>query len=194
MTRSAKMLALRDLIVKGNPSRQQRREIARAISFNELMIRALLDGRKSQTRRPVGRFDITSRGSGKRLKLFDPFNHEITCRLARAGGTLWVRERWAKRGDRYHYATDANLPAGLTWRPAFQMPRAASRISLDVLGVRPQRLQSISSADARAEGFTDADVRPRQWFRRLWNSIYSADGLTWEDNPWVWVIRFKPRL
>lgn len=125
-------------------------------------------------------------------------------------------------GHSYCYAADGGQPtllggrrsAGITptwWkRPAIFMPRAASRITLDVTGVRVERLQAISEADAIAEGIERdethpelwkrgplrGDIRPTPWtgfpklaFQALWEGINGTD--SWDANPWVWVVQFK---
>lgn len=86
-------------------------------------------------------------------------------------------------------------------RPSLHMPRWASRITLEVTGVRVERLQEISEADARAEGLStapggwwsgadgQAGATPRAAFALLWNSINGAD--SWNENPWVWVVEFR---
>lgn len=127
----------------------------------------------------------------------------INCRYGAVGDRLWVRERWAylkqftnrRAADRgpIVYGTDpgATELQG-AWRPSRHMPRKRSRINLDIVSVRIERLKQISEANARAEGF-DPDggfADPVQWFRDLWDSIMPADGLRWKDNPWVWVISF----
>lgn len=100
---------------------------------------------------------------------------------------------------------------GFGWRPSIHMPRWASRITLEITGVRVERLQDISEADAKAEGITVLPLQnvddPSAWwqsspgenqartpiasFRNLWDSINAKRGYSWESNPWVWVIEFK---
>lgn len=81
----------------------------------------------------------------------------------------------------------------LPWRPSLFMPRWASRITLEITGVRVERLQAISEADAIAEGYPNPHKaeRPAMWFRRLWDSINAGRGYGWSVNPWVWVIEFQ---
>jgi hypothetical protein len=84
-----------------------------------------------------------------------------------------------------------------TWwkRPAIFMPRAASRITLEVTGVRVERLQDISEADAEEEGWPRPapDGTPHMaattWFCSLWESINGPG--SWDANPWIWVVEFR---
>nr|WP_233095441.1 hypothetical protein [Pseudomonas sp. MF6767] len=145
------------------------------------MVRAILEGRKTVTRRavkaqPSSRADIGSYGRGQ------PFirNADVTkpnpeCPYGRPGDRLWVRETFIDlRGtgvehrpdpngplQRYAYAADcrpgshsdeARKDFGLKYKPSIHMPRAACRILLEVTDVRVERLQDISRADIRAEG------------------------------------------
>ncbi len=86
------------------------------------------------------------------------------------------------------------------------MPRVASRLTLDVTGVRVERLQTITSEDCVAEGAVRKPhfmiyggekclclhSRYRKEFSELWDSINGKrPGCSWEDNPWVWVVEFK---
>lgn len=84
------------------------------------------------------------------------------------------------------------------WRSAMQMPRWAARHSLEITGVRVERLQDISEGDAIAEGWprqidpgidTGGNGGPFDWFRLVWESINGAG--SWAANPWVWVIEFR---
>jgi hypothetical protein len=113
-------------------------------------------------------------------------------------------------GKAYRYEADEKLPrrkrelheVGWWKRPAIFMPRAASRITLEITSVRVERLQDISEADAMAEGappshpsidrisreFGYADF-PRSWYAQLWGQINGPD--SWAANPWVWAIEFR---
>lgn len=87
------------------------------------------------------------------------------------------------------------------YKSARFLPSWASRITLEIVRVRVERLQKISDADARAEGwggFMDSCVGdgfagngPRTWFRKLWDLINAERGYGWDSNPYVWVIEFK---
>ena len=79
------------------------------------------------------------------------------------------------------------------WRPSIFMPRRASRITLEIVSVRVERLQSISAADAFAEGISGGDWLgdPVGEFAKLWNSINEKRGFGWETNCWIWVLEFK---
>ena len=169
----------------------------RPILFNTDMVRAILDGRKTQTRRIVkpqplegGKVDST---------WIRPFAK---------GQRLWVRESWAwypldhdptcviYRAD-YPHGTPCP-PEYERWRPCIHMPRWASRILLEVTAVRVERLQDISEADAQAEGATGQcpvgnlriyNEAPLAYhFAQIWEQAHPN---TWDQNPWVWVIDFQ---
>ena len=147
----------------------------RPILFSAPMVRAILDGRKTMTRRI-----LTER-------------HGEYCPYGHPGDFLWVRETfYNSRMDNSmptHYRADnQDEDFQLIWNPSIFMPRWASRILLEITAVRVERLQKISEDDARAEGVSPETVGP---FSELWDSINRKPGRTWADNPFVWVIEFK---
>jgi hypothetical protein len=205
----------------------------RPILFNAEMVRAILEGRKSQTRRavkPQPKMRYRSLGAcrlAERLtdglidgqRTFDslpesiPTHPEhgglIRCPYGVAGDRLWVRETWcyASAKDVKKALYRADWPPhdyGPKWRPSIHMPRWASRITLEVVSVRVERVQDISEEDARAEGCDYDDGKPPEGFdeedrpiallefRNLWDSINAKRGLGWNVNPWVWAVEFKP--
>ena len=201
------------------------------------MVRALLDGRKTQTRRIVK--PRKDRSFGCELA-----PHEIAgevnsgnfenCPYGQPGDRLWVREAWNVGADKHNFyieyrADNHIIPRRLdraklspmddavlekwqdklaVWNPSIFMPRWASRITLEVVSVRVERLQEISYEDACAEGCELANIRfepdsngetweqtarrlrwPQRSFCQLWNSIKGAG--SWDANPWVWCVEFK---
>lgn len=155
------------------------------------MIRALLEGRKTQTRRIC---------KGQRA-LSNAHDFQLDrCPYGTPGGLLWVRESHYIIGEHrwVHYRADGsnNLrdPSQWTgpWKPSIHMPRWASRLTLRITDVRVQRLKDISVADAKAEGAQHGDfMHPDATvsFQALWKSINGAD--SWFDNPWVWALTFE---
>lgn len=108
--------------------------------------------------------------------------------------------------DEITYAQERRSPpdidhskSGLKWRSSIHIPRWASRITLEVLDVRVERVQDISEEDARAEGAEKMclDDLGQTWktyrrgFRLLWDAINKKRGFGWDVNPWVFVIEFK---
>ena len=194
----------------------------RPILFKGEMVRAILEGRKTQTRRVIK--PVQPRADGRWPAGRDPLPD---CPHGVPGDRLWVRETWEPypggkvvfRADMMFGVKTAPL---IRWRPSIFMPRAACRLMLEVTDVRVQRVQDISEADAKAEGLkgitkdghtvkygipdrdgfpgTDDDgwewqnwnTDPRLAFRRLWDSINKPRGFGWDENPWVWCISFKP--
>lgn len=171
----------------------------RPILFSGPMVRALLAGQKTQTRRIVK--EVHCKDSGVTLAPCE-IAGEVNggdyrlCPYGAFGGRLWVRETHYVQSAGYAdgsgklilYKADGDAPT--TWTPSIHMPRWASRITLEVTGVRVERLQEISAADAVAEGCQSCT--PYDQFRALWSFIHTADGPNgWAANPWVWVISFK---
>ena len=141
-----------------------------------------------------------------------------TLRWRRHGDLLWVRSQW------WHYepppASAGNEQAWDKWtrtvrwpsgeaiedcepelddrwrrRPSIHMPRWASRIDLEVTGVRAERLQEISEGDAVAEGCPEqewyrVDGGPSHWFKTAWDAL-NGKRAPWSSNPWVWVVEFE---
>ena len=139
----------------------------RPIIFSPTMVRALLAGRKTQTRRLA------------------------TSPLARCvpGDRLWVREGYAQHAAGFDYRADFagfSQPAAGPWRPSIHMPRWASRLTLHVEAVRVERLQDIREADAVAEGMNWPVWR---LFQSVWNSLHGPDA--WNENPHVVVLTFR---
>ena len=217
----------------------------RPILFSAPMVRALLAGTKTQTRRVVkmkSHHQIEQRDDGSDWPWMYDGDHDsdwwMPCPYGQPGDRLWVRETWQAvsgndrarhimthpRPDRgwleYAATPRADEPA-YKWRPSIHMPRWASRITLEVTGVRVERLQDISEADALAEGISRLapPAPPHEWsgLNRFtlngmgsgfcagsvsWNSP-TAEALylrlwedingpgSWEANPWVWVVEFK---
>ncbi len=190
--------------------------------FNAEMVRALLDGRKTQTRRPIKwkqtRFtEIGEREDGSKWPWSEDAEHACVfwhpCPFGAVGDRIWVREAfrvhsratdvatlvykasernsWTEQTRRVPVAV-CNKPATPEkWTPSLHMPRWASRILLEITGVRVERLRSMSQDDARAEGVIAASgpMEAGLAFRELWDSIYGEE--SWKANPWVWVIEFK---
>ncbi len=190
--------------------------------FNAEMVRALLDGRKTQTRRPIKwketRFtEIGEREDGSKWPWSEDAEHACDfwhpCPFGAVGDRIWVREAfrvhsratdvatliykasernsWTEQTRRVPVAV-CNKPATPEkWTPSLHMPRWASRILLEITGVRVERLRSMSQDDARAEGVIAASgpMEAGLAFRELWDSIYGEE--SWKANPWVWVIEFK---
>jgi hypothetical protein len=177
----------------------------RPIAFAAAMVRAVLENRKTQTRRLIfPQPDIVGRDSAGN---FIPFQggRSIRCPFGVAGDRLWVRERWAYRNQFDNpasrdpgpivYAADAasaNL-RGRAWRQSRAMPKIASRIVLQITGIRIERLNRISPADARAEGFIASEEidDPLIWFGTIWDELFAERGMGWATNPLVWVVSFN---
>lgn len=227
------------------------------------MVRAILEGRKTQTRRivkPVGNdegFVIIDYGNGgwpyrsddgdsttHTVKRGGKLYHDETphaCPYGQPGDRLWVRETWRYTASSLEEsrAITEDISSGIavdwratyidncmkllgfsreeaemaddfeTWRPSIHMPRWASRILLEVTGVRVERLQDISEADAKAEGadclitancsdqsralldlpLMEDRTPYRNGYALLWETINGPG--SWDANPWVWVIEFK---
>lgn len=222
----------------------------RPILFSAPMVRAILDGSKTQTRRvvkpqpPDNHEPPYQRSDGEWVTTLNEPPHtlldfKMRCPYGQPVDRLWVRETFY-----VDTMPDGRLPGGPVilddwggapldmrdvyyradgeccdqipecscaevgrpnWRPSIFMPRWASRLTLDVLEVRVERVQDISEEDARAEGVTlesvngtlngePAKIQPfthRSSFGFLWNTLNAKRGYSWESNPFVWVVVFQ---
>lgn len=166
----------------------------RPILLGGLWVRAIIEGRKTQTRRPVPRPEIVDGSLAGWRDRFDNLNSPLRCPFGSPGDLLWVRETWApsgyyKNGQRYEYRAfprdGAHFRSVGRWRPSIHMPREASRLTLEILNVRAERLQGMTEADAVAEG-----VSSRTEFIARWDETYPKAAL-WAWNPFVWAIEFR---
>jgi hypothetical protein len=171
------------------------------------MVRAILDGKKSQTRR-VAKCDgnpfHSASGAWVAMNAKKGEITEMRCPYGEPGDRLWVRETWAASPAPWteptgvvYRACDNRTDYGGPWKPSIFMPRFASRISLKITEVRLEGLNDISPEDAAAEGWPGPDERnsiasayPIGWYARLWDSI-NGKRAPWDSNPWVWVVCFE---
>jgi hypothetical protein len=191
-------------------------------------VRAILDGRKTQTRRVVkpqpsecGDNWIWSyhhrgiHGNAVEIAWFMRLHSPYT-----VGQRLWVRETWTRArtwtGKPWIYKAELTAeewarreeiakrnppdPSGyvLRWNSPIFMPRRASRITLEVTGVRAERLQDIDICGAVSEGVPPPRREPCgaeshdpvQVYAERWDKLNAKRGYDWESNPWVWVVEF----
>ncbi len=220
----------------------------RPILFSAPMVRAIMTGQKTQTRRdvkPQPTFPIIIAGDPHTHRFQFPGREPITesgmmrnCPYGQPGDRLWVKESY-----RFPESLDADAPSLIgemaidagykkpwcptqweadgsmsslsEWRgfmtppaiakpgklrPSIHMPRWASRILLEIVSVRLERLQDISESDCIAEGAPGGpgaipgyayNATPMEHYRHIWTSINGQ--ASWDANPWVWVVEFKHR-
>ena len=164
----------------------------RPIIFSGPMVRALLDGKKTQTRRlrssPLSKCEV--------------------------GDRLYVREAWRAHGEEdcdnlasatstctgpehimFSASADEAEQALFKFRPSIHMPRWASRLTLRVTRVRYEHLRAISREDARAEGIyalpRDGSGSSVERFSNLWDSLHTKPDTSWADNPTVTALTFE---
>lgn len=198
-------------------------------------VRAIIEGRKVQTRRVMriqpptpdfvlatlacttsreekrheGKFHWVRVKEPERLNIIESDKNYFRCPYGVSGDGLWVRERWSdsfrptetdngciyladygwkRRPDLMSYQSAQSLD----WRNTMFMPRWASRINLEVNGIRIERVQDISCEDVISEGVEVRGIKHWQLaFKGVWNSINEKRGFGWDVNPWVWVVDFE---
>lgn len=169
----------------------------RPIIFSTPMVRAILDGNKTMTRRVI-KPQPRKMLSGNLYFNGHPESLILQYAPYRVGDTLWVRETWMEiNGGVVHKANPDALEffeaahIAVKWRPSIHMPKAAARIFLRVTDVHVERLQDITGAGIVCEGIVSGS---RREFRFLWDSLRKPADLKqygWDANPWVWVISFE---
>ena len=186
------------------------------ILFNTDMVRAILDGRKSCTRRIVKGFipndakwgytAFTPKGCiSCRGTFADGYGEKFFKLPCEPGDILYVRETFIQAALHifWYKADDKSwMSKGLRWKPSIHMPKEAARIWLKVTNVRVERLQDVTGESALAEGadkyiHTNGTLNEDQTitsFIGIWNSTIKKSDLgiyVWDANPWVWVIEFE---
>ena len=180
------------------------------ILFNTEMVRAILDGRKSCTRRLVkflpGENPQWTGYIRDGLMLYNGKNEPCIRKAPyQPGDILYVRETWKKAPNGYYYYEDwqkDDIADVTKWKPSIHMPKEAARIWLKVTDVRVERLQEISAESALAEGadkyiHTNGELYENMTitsFIGIWNSTIKKsdiDRYGWDANPYVWVIEFE---
>jgi hypothetical protein len=189
------------------------------IIFSTPMVQAILEGRKTQTRRVIKVDDAPENWkisiAGTSIVRTEPYDVKLP-RYA-AGDVLWVREAWCKNENPnspnyggYEYYADyegAHCQSLIKWRSPIFMPREAARLFLKVKTVRVERLHDITENDARNEGVKDPyDYQEPSYYNQphvrgmeinksafagLWDSLNAKRGYGWDTNPLVWVYEFE---
>ncbi len=188
------------------------------ILFSSEMVRAILEGRKTQTRRVIKPkpsaklYQYMSRNEWYEADGQEPKYYTLhKSPYGVTGDLLWVRETWSPVPTSafsnvvydpenpgmgaVHRAGWSKADPGTGWKPSIHMPRWASRITLEIERVSVERVQDIGDYSCEAEGVSLANASIpgylRKRFQILWDSINDKRGFSWSSNPWVWVISFR---
>lgn len=186
------------------------------ILFNTEMVQAILDGRKTCTRRVIKLpKNMSGRPVGKSGDIGFMYLGGIKRPPYQQGDILYVRETWGhpislNSDKQYVFRADKIAEIGFKndshiWHPSIHMPKEAARIWLKVTDVRVERLQDITEDGAKAEGANWKNGKNVGWeekmnrtaierFAEIWNSTIKKsdiDRYGWDANPWVWVIEFE---
>ncbi len=184
-------------------------------------VKAILEGKKSQTRRvikPQPELTICDELYKQNMAMMPDL-----CPYGQVGDRLYVREGWCPslRGTTEHEGfkrilvyregrDEIDVPpqynewydrvelSGYSWRPSIHMPRWASRITLEITGIKVERIQDIPENDCYAEGVEQPHKRylgvgsaTMLLFQYLWDGINTKRGYGWDVNPWDWALTFK---
>ena len=185
------------------------------ILFNTEMVRAILDGKKTCTRRIVkgaipddamwGYTMFTPKGCVSCRGVYaDEYGEKFFRLPYQQGDILYVRETWCKGSwmnekERYYYKADDN-DFHCVWHPSIHMPKEAARIWLKVKDVLVERLQGIDGKGCVKEGIEEEPLKDvgeefvKGMYHDLWDSTIKKsdiDRYGWDANPWVWVIEFE---
>jgi len=188
---------------------------ARPILFSGEMVRALLAGQKTQTRRIVKpqpeEYYVAGHGVGRsgypsewskdfweNCRTEYEWRTKAVCKYGRIGDLLWVRE--AFRYDDFNPSQviyRADVPCDIVkdtkgiinYKPSIHMPRKCSRLTLKITNIRVERVQYITEQDAIAEGIKELQGGATIEYRLLWEKINGKG--SWEQNPWVWCLSFQ---
>lgn len=190
------------------------------ILFNTEMVRAILDGRKTVTRRVVkfrdGKNPNWTGYVKDGLTLYNSNNEPCNMPAPyKDNDILYVRETWCSvyDGEKYFYLADRVTEReqrqlldyyNVKWHPSIHMPKEAARIFLKVTDVRVERLHTMTLNDFLSEGivlrpeaYNDPDnayFQAQKTFMQLWDSTIKKDRLQyygWNANPYVWVMEFE---
>ena len=183
------------------------------LMFKAPLVRAILSGKKNQTRRiakteiTMGRDSLLAPHRGRKhadVYLLPERAMEAVALspVGQPGDRIYVRESFTRvptvcGSDELVFAADyqddSDKAAGVKYTPAIHMPKHDARIWLEVTGVRVERLHEISEADAKAEGapLKNSPAAHLTSYRRGVQELWESTGGDWAANPWVWVIDFK---
>lgn len=188
------------------------------ILFNTAMVKAILEGKKTQTRRIIKPQPTNPRWNNVGWLGWDDGHGYRMKPPCTAGDVLWVRETWCDpypENPLVPFAYKADFPMHwdadqtehgdpiiiaaeeMKWKPSIHMPKEAARIFLKVKDVRIEKLWYTDEEAAIAEGFEDSPTgtdSPLQRFSELWDKTIKRDDLReygYHANPWVWVIKFE---
>lgn len=178
--------------------------MGKPILFNTEMVKAILEGRKTTTRRVLKQpFEVHQNGfitkpsGNERLVPYEaPY---------KVGDILYVRETWLKADDGYHYRADATYTSeeqrkeyGYKWKPSIHMPKVAARIFLKVSNVKVKKLQEMQYEDFQVEGAVairfSTEEELKKSFVEIWDGTLTKEKLemySWDVNPYVFVIEFE---